>query len=190
MNRKNLIGVGTIIIIIGAIVAIAILGTSVSPVSPKYGTANPEAPIYGLNMQTYSVTYDADTQYVGRCHIVTPPTSDYCEAAEGTIRYPFFAQLVNASNFKSWKKSSPGDYARLTAHMNAPRCPTPVGNVQDMKTPLGAAFYNVVEAYACAASANGGTIEPLTWPAPATTLDPNRTDKTPPTAPGPLTVAP
>lgn len=139
-----------------------------------------------LNVTTITTTYDLDTQYVGKCGIVTPPAPDACDAAQGILRYSFFASLVNADNFKKWKSSSPGDYQRLTAHMQAPASSAaPIGLVQDMRTALGAALASVVQAYACAK----GT-EPIVWPAPNPPPLAGAKDKTPPTPPGPITVTP
>lgn len=139
-----------------------------------------------LNVTTITTTYDLDTQYVGKCGIVTPPTPDVCDAVQGTLRYSFFSSLVNADNFKKWKSSSPGDYQRLTAHMQAPACSAaPVGLMQDMRTALGAALASVVQAYACAK----GT-EPIVWPSPNPPPLAGSKDKTPPMPPGPITATP
>lgn len=157
--------------------------------SQNYSVSNPNS--YGLNITTYTGTYDADTQYLGRCAVVTPPTPDPCDSTRGTLEFTFWAKVVNASQFKSWRKQNPGEYARLNAHMANPVCPSGgVGPTQDMLTYYGGYLYDVVIAYACVAGAGGGTIAPLVWPQANAALDPNRTDKTPPTAPGPITVTP
>lgn len=140
----------------------------------------------GANVTTVPTTYDADSQYVGLCGIVTPPDPDRCDAAQGTLRYSMFGSLVNAIQFNKWKQKSPRDYERLTLLMGAPHCSVPSNpQPQIMVTPLGAALASAVQAYACA----GGT-EPIVWPPPNPPLDPNRADKTPPTAPGPIQVQP
>lgn len=139
-----------------------------------------------LNVTTVTTTYDADTQYVGKCGIVTPPDPDACDAVQGTLRYSMFQSLVNAIQFNKWKQKSPKDYERLTLLMGAPRCSVPSNpQPQIMVTPLGAALASAVQAYACAHG-----MEAITWPAAYPALDPNRADKTPPTAPGPLQVTP
>lgn len=126
----------------------------------------------------------APGQYVGPCSIVTPPEPDPCEAAQLAIRYQFFAALVNAEPYKRWAKGAPGDVSRLAAQYAAPRCSTPANpQPQTMKTRLGEAIGNAVEAYACAL----GT-EPIVLPAPDP--PPTGTDRSAPTAPGPITVAP
>jgi hypothetical protein len=128
----------------------------------------------------------AEGEVQGDCLVVVPPAVDPCEAAQGTLRYVVLGAVVNANQFKAWRTQNPGEWARLNAHMAAPACSVaPVGQPQDMRTFYGAALYGVVQAYACAR----GT-EPLTWPPANPPLDPNRADKTPPTAPGPLTVTP
>lgn len=139
-----------------------------------------------LNVTTVTTTYDADTQYVGECGIVTPPDPDACDAVRGTIRYSMFQSLVNAIQFNKWKQKSPKDYERLSILMSAPKCSVPSNpQPQIMVTPLGAALASAVQAYACAHG-----MDAITWPAPYPALDPNRADKTPPTAPGPLQVTP
>lgn len=141
----------------------------------------------------------AENQYIGDCTTVTPPEPDPCEAAQNVIRYSFFGALVNASNFKTWKKGSPGDYGRLCSGpiqpdgsqtcvnglMAYPQCSTPTNpQPQTMRTFFGAAIADAVEAYACAR----GT-EAINFPAP--NPPPTGTgDKTAPTAPGPLNVNP
>lgn len=122
----------------------------------------------------------------GPCAVVTPPAVDPCLAAQLTLRYVVLGAFVNANQFKTWRSQNPGEYARLNAHMATPACSSgAVGLPQDMRTFYGAALYAVTQAYACAL----GT-EPLTWPQANPPLDPKRADKTPPSAPGPLTVTP
>lgn len=121
-------------------------------------------------------------QYVGPCSIVTPPEPDPCEAAQLVLRHSFWGEMVNAAYFKKWKQGSPGDYGRLLALMAAPICSTPAHpQPQTMRTPQGAALANVIEAYACALGA-----EPIAMP--AANPKPTGTDRTPPSAPGPLQV--
>jgi hypothetical protein len=172
--KKFLIVSASALILIGALLYPAVNDIDV----PIYGGVN-----RGLNTQTYNVTYDADTQYVGKCGIVTPPTADSCDAAQGVIRYAFFGKVVNASQFKVWKNQNPGEYARLTAHMNTPFCGS--GASPDMNTFYGGFLADAVEAYACARG-----IEAIVWPTPNPPLDPKRADKTPPTPPTGLTVTP
>jgi len=182
-NRPWLVALAAIVVIVLGFATTVVLQKTGNGVI-KYG-ADVTNPTYALNVQTVTTTYDVDTQYLGKCAVVTPPSADPCDAAQGTIRYSFFGSLVNADQFKKWKSSAPLDYARLTAHMNAPVCSLGgAGLPQDMKTFMGAALYSAVQAYACAL----GT-EPIVWPAP----NPPRTsssDKTAPTAPGPITVTP
>jgi hypothetical protein len=178
--------------LIVGVAALILIGAMSAPLTSKinlsYGdkTYTTPAPVLGMNAAVYSVTYDADTQYVGKCGIVTPPTPDKCDSVIGEIQHSFFGNLVNAPLFKSWKVANPGEYSRLTAHMQAPQCSVaPTGNVNDMISFTGAALVNVVEAYACA-----GGVGPIAWPLKNPNLDPNRKDKIPPTTPGPLTVTP
>src|SRR5574343_1247759 len=93
-------------------------------------------------------------QYAGPCSIVTPPEPDPCEAAQGTLRYSFWGNMVNAAYFKKWRQGSPGDYGRLLGLMAAPICSTPAHpQPQTMRTPQGAALAAAVQAYACALGA-------------------------------------
>lgn len=127
----------------------------------------------------------AENQYQGDCVVVTPPEPDPCEAAQASIRYGMFGHLVNAAPFKTWKKGSPGDYARLTSIMANPQCATPSNpQPQTMVTFFGAAIADAVEAYACAR----GT-EPITWPASNPPVT-SGSDKKAPTAPGPVIITP
>lgn len=162
----------------------------VYPDDPWAKTVHVNPALRGLNIQTYTQTYDADTQYLGRCAVVTPPVADPCDAVAGELRYGFWSAVVNANQFKTWKNQNPGEYARLTAHMQAPNCPNGSAPAEDMLTFYGAYLHTVVNAYACAAGANGGAIGQIAWPTPNPALDPNRTDKKPPSAPGPITVTP
>jgi hypothetical protein len=142
--------------------------------------------VYAANVTTVTTTYDADTQYVGKCGIVTPPDPDACDAVQGTLRYSFWGSMVNSIQFNKWKQKSPKDYQRLLGLMASPQCSVPSNpQPQIMVTPLGAALANVVQAYNCAHG-----IEPIALPAANPPLDPNRADKQPPTAPGPLQVTP
>lgn len=182
-HRPLLIALAAVVVVVlGFVTAVALHETDVVPI--RYG-ADVTNPTYGLNIQTYTGTYDADTQYLGKCAVVTPPNADPCDAVQGTLRYAFFNSLVNADQFIKWKKYAPLDYNRLTAHMNAPACSNGTGLVQDMKTFMGAALFSVVQAYACALG-----VEPIAWPAPNPPRAAGATDKTAPSAPGPITVTP
>lgn len=124
----------------------------------------------------------SEGQYLGPCSIVTPPEPDPCEAAQGTLRYHFWAGMVNADQFKKWKQSAPKDYLRLQTLMAAPMCSTPAHpQPQIMVTKMGAALAATVGAYACAK----GT-EPIVLPTPNPIV--TGTDKIPPSAPGAITV--
>lgn len=139
-----------------------------------------------LNVTTVTTTYDADTQYIGKCGLVTPPDPDRCDAVQGAIRYSMLGSLVNADQFKKWTQSAPNDYQRLTTLMAAPKCSIPSSpQPQIMVTFMGAALASAVQAYACAL----GT-EPIVWPAPNPPRTAGSKDKTAPTAPGPITVTP
>lgn len=123
-------------------------------------------------------------QYVGPCSIVTPPASDPCDAAQLVLRYQFWGALVNAALFKQWVKGSPKDYQRLLTLLAAPKCSTATDpQPQIMVTRTGEALGNAVEAYACALG-----VEPIILPAPDPA--PTGTDKTAPTAPGPVEIVP
>lgn len=173
-----LLAAGAVVLGIGVLAAVI---SSDDGGPQRFGAAASE-----LNVTTITTTYDLDTQYVGKCGIVTPPTPDACDAAQGELRYSFWSAIVNADNFKKWKQSSPGDYQRLLAHMQTPACSVaPVGQVQDMKTALGVALYAEVRAYNCAK----GT-EPIAMPLPNPPPLAGAQDKTPPSAPGPLNVGP
>ena len=191
MRRESLIPVigivvVTVVFVFGLALAFALRDSEPEVFVPTDVSLSPPPPVpLALNIQTHSVTYDADTQYVGKCSIVTPPKSDPCDAAQGILRYAFFGNLVNANQFKTWKRQNPGEYARLTAKMNAPMCGSGTGLPQDMLTFYGSFIANVIEAYACALG-----VEPITWPTPNPPRLPGATDKKPPTAPGPITVTP
>jgi len=164
-------------------------------------TTNPA--LRALNIQTYTGTYDADTQYLGKCSVVTPPKADPCDAAAGMIRYSFWDSLVNATLYKNWAKANPGELARMcvmgsitdpanptgpplkvcvSGHMATPLCGNGTGLVQDMKTQFGAALFAAVQTYACALG-NGPMAIPTASPPPLA----GASDKTPPSAPGPIT---
>ena len=122
----------------------------------------------------------------GPCSVFVPPSVDPCVAAQLTLRDVVLGAFVNASQFKTWRNQNPGEWSRLNAHMAAPACSmAPVGLPQDMLTFYGAALYGITQAYACARG-----VGPLTWPPANPPLDPKRADKTPPSAPGPITVGP
>lgn len=179
-----ILGAAAVLFALGIGLAVGLHDESSSS-SPSPTTAL-RGDLLGLNLQTYTGTYDADTQYLGPCAVVTPPNADPCVAAQQTIRYVLFGAAVNADLFKKWKAANPGEYARLTAHMNAPACSQgAVGQPQDMLTQTGAMFYAAVQAYACAL----GT-EPIAWPVPNPPRVAGAKDKTPPSAPGPITVQP
>jgi hypothetical protein len=125
-------------------------------------------------------------EYIGPCSIVTPPEPDPCQAAQLVLRYQFFGHMVNADQYKIWRKGAPGDRARLDTLLATPKCSTASNpQPQIMVTKFGAALADVVEAYACAL----GT-EPITLPVPNPPLDPTRSDKTSPTPPSDLTIPP
>lgn len=135
---------------------------------------------------TVTTVFDPATQYLGPCAVVSPPTADPCQAAQGMLSHSFWGNMVNAKPFKNWRRDSPGDYQRLLGWLAAPRCSNaPTGLAMNMVTFYGAALVNTVWAYACAL----GT-EPIALPAPNPAPAPGATDKTPPSAPGPITVVP
>jgi len=191
-KQKILAAIAGVLILIAGIAGASYLVTKNDKV--VYGVSNPNL---GLNITTYTGTYDSDTQYLGKCAVVTPPGSDPCDAAQGTLKYSFWGSTVNASTFQNWKKANPGEWARmcsgpiaadksqtcLTGHMATPMCSVgPVGQPQDMITKYGAALYAETSAYACALG-----VGPINLPAPNAPPLAGAKDKTPPTAPGPIT---
>lgn len=166
--------------IAAAAVAVGLMSTGAVS---EYGTGKSEPDVMLVTLPPQALQ---EGQYIGPCSVVTPPDPDPCEAAQGMLRYAFLGELVNSIQFNKWKNGSPKDYARLNAIMSDPKCPKASDpQPQTMVTPFGAAIADAVQAYACAL----GT-EPVTWPAPNPPLDPNRKDKKPPTAPGPIQVTP
>jgi hypothetical protein len=115
---------------------------------------------------------------------VVAPEPDPCAAAQGAIADVMLRNLINAKTVSNWRRDNPGEWTRLTTFMQTPNCPTPANSAQpSMRTRLGGALVNAIQAYACARGTG-----PLVFPAP----DPAPTgpDKTPPSQPGPVTVTP
>lgn len=128
----------------------------------------------------------AEGQYVGPCSIVTPPDADPCQAAQLVLRYQVFGDLVNTAYFPKWKRANPGELARLKTIMAAPKCSTATNpQPQTLVTFYGAMLGDIVEAYACALGS-----EPIAFPTPNPPAVAGSTDKSPPTAPGPVTITP
>lgn len=124
-------------------------------------------------------------QYQGVCVVVTPPEPDPCDAASGVIRYAFFGALVNVPYLEKWQTANPGEVFRLAAIMAAPKCSTPTSpQPQTMRTFFGAALAAAAEAVACARHPEAIGM-PMPNPKPTGTGD-----RTPPSAPGPITVTP
>ena len=186
-QSSTLCGVRRIPFVLFLLLFLGVAGFAVGIISSRSTPSEqPRGLAAELNVTTVTTTYDADTQYVGKCGLVTPPDPDHCDAVQGTLRYSFFMSLVNSIQFNKWKQKSPKDYQRLSGLMAAPECSVPSNpQPQIMVTPLGAALASAVQAYACALGE-----EPVTWPAANPPLDPNRSDKKPPTAPGPIQVTP
>lgn len=149
---------------------------------------------------TVTVTVPIDS-FLGQCAVVNPLVAgDPCETAAQIIQYVVLDELGKGAYHAKWVKDNPGENARLLAHLANPKCATgTVGLVQDMKTHYGAALFALTQAWACLPmgppKADGtGAIHPRELPlkmgVPDPPLDPKRGDKTPPTAPGPITVSP
>jgi hypothetical protein len=174
MNAKK---IAAPVVVVGLLAAGIVASMQASGSSPLRGAADTSTFV------TTTAVYDPNVQVAGPCAITTPPSVDPCLAAQGTLRYSFWSSLVNATIFNTWRSQNPGEWTRLQAHMAAPACSSGgVGQIQDMKTALGAALYSEVQAYNCAL----GT-EPITLPAPNPPRLPGAKDKTPPSAPGPIT---
>jgi hypothetical protein len=115
---------------------------------------------------------------------VVAPEPDPCAAAQGAIADVMLRNLINAKTVSNWRRDNPGEWTRLTGFMLAPNCPTPANLAQpSMRTRLGSALVNAIQAYACARGTG-----PLVFPDPDPA--PTGSDKTPPTQPGPVTVSP
>ena len=128
----------------------------------------------------------ANTQYQGVCAVVTPPDPDPCDAVNGTLRYTVLGSLERNTYYPKWVAANPGEVARLAVVMATPVCSIPsTPQPQVMFTEYGAALAAIMQAVACARHP-----EPITWPPLPPALSPTRSDKTPPSAPGPLTVTP
>lgn len=139
---------------------------------------------------TTTVAVVADTvapgQYQGVCAVVTPPEPDPCDSVNGTLRFAALGAFERSVYHAKWVASSPGDVGRLSAIMASPACSTPSNpQPQIMRTQYGAALAAVMQAIACARHP-----EPITWPPLPPPPTAGSTDKTAPTAPGPLTVTP
>lgn len=125
---------------------------------------------------------------IGACGIVViAPDADPCEKAQGMSGIAFWDSMKDSTLFQNWKKSNPGEWSRLQAHMAAPLCDQApgVGLPQDMITPFGAALFADVTTYACARGTTPIIVQPPN-PPPL----PGSKDKKPPSAPGPVTAAP
>lgn len=137
-------------------------------------------------LTTITTTFDPATQYLGRCAVVTPPAPDPCDAANGTLRYAALYEVQLVPYYAKWTAANPGEVQRLAGLMAAPQCSdAPTGTPSVMLTHYGMLLQRITEAIACAKHP-----EPIVWPEIPPPPDPNRTDKTPPTAPGPITVGP
>jgi hypothetical protein len=128
----------------------------------------------------------AEGQYQGVCAVVTPPEPDPCDAVNGTLRYGALYAFESAAYHPKWVAANPGEVQRLAAIMATPACSTP-SNPQPtvMRTQYGQGLALVMSAIACARHP-----EAIAWPPLPPAPNPARTDKTPPTAPGPITVTP
>lgn len=140
--------------------------------------------------ETVTVAVVADTigteQYQGICAVVTPPDPDPCDAVNGTLRYGALGALERSAYHPKWVAANPGEVARLSVIMAAPVCSVPsTPQPPLMLTQYGAGLAELMRAVACARHP-----EPIVWPPLPPAPNPNRTDKTPPTAPGPLNVVP
>lgn len=120
-------------------------------------------------------------QYLGPCSVVTPPTPDPCDAVATGLAPGMWSGFINATTTKNWIKGSPKDWARLQAFAAAPSTSAPA-----MSTFLGqwAVYILQMRAYVPGGLVGG------TFPAPNPPLDPNRADKTPPSAPSNLQIVP
>lgn len=123
---------------------------------------------------------------IGACGIIViAPDADPCEKAQGMTGIAFWDSMKDSTLFQNWRKANPGEWTRLQAHMRAPLCDQApgVGLPQDMITPFGAALFTDVMAYACARGTAAITVAAPNPP-------PTGKDKTAPTPPGAVTVAP
>lgn len=136
---------------------------------------------------------------MGQCAVVTPPQTDPCQEASMILQYVVLNELGKGVYHPKWVKDNPGENARLNAHLASPLCNggPGAGLPQDMKTHYGAALFAITQAIACLPQGppnqQGQPIqvrEPLKMGVPDPPLDPGRSDKTPPTAPGPIHVTP
>lgn len=143
----------------------------------------------------------APGQVQGPCGAYTPPAVDNCTAGQGYLGHAFWDSLTSASIYQNWKKSNPGEAARLctgpinqttnvqtctSGLMSSPTCPTSgTGQAQTMVTNFGAALANIPIAFACAYG-----FGPMVLPPPVAPPTKGAADKTPPTAPGPITINP
>lgn len=180
-----------------AIPAILALGVSTAflistdkahaPGAPHRGLTDTNGQIIGPDTVT---TVVPEGSFVGQCAVVTPPVGDPCEVVGQMLQYSLLMEVGATAYHKKWMQDNPGEVARLNAHLANPQCI--LGNqgpVQDMKTHWGAALYLVTQAIACLPKDPRNPRPALEIPIPPA-LDPKRKDKTPPTAPGPITVTP
>ena len=128
----------------------------------------------------------AEGQYQSVCSVVTPPEPDPCDAVAGTLSFIVLGAIERGPYQAKWVAANPGEVSRLAAVMAAPQCSTFTNpQPQTMLTHYGAALAGIMQAVACARHP-----EPITWPPLPTALDPNRADKAPPSAPGPIQIGP
>ena len=147
---------------------------------------------------TVEITVPVDS-FLGQCGVVTPPNGDPCEVSSQILQYFVLDELGKAAYHAKWVKDNPGENARLNAHLANPQCGSgATGLVQDMRTHYGAALFAITQAIACLPQGppnqQGQPIHPRQLPlkmgVPDPPLDPNRSDKTPPSPPGPITISP
>ena len=182
-------------ILITALVSLCIGVT----IGPSFSSADEgtDGSIIGPDSRTITIP---EGSFLGQCTVVTPPISDPCEQAAQLVQYVALNELGKGVYHAKWVKDNPGENARLLAHLANPQCGKGVGLVQDMKTHYGAALFALTQVWACLPQGpprfNGDPTPihprelPLRMGVPDPPLDPKRTDKTPPTAPGPITVQP
>lgn len=173
-------GVAGVVLAAGSIAASeALEDSSSSSVAAIPGTIAPAGTYpYGTTL--------AEGWVQGRCAAFLPPEVDPCDAVDGTLRHSALGAFRRGAYHAKWEKANPGEVSRLASIMAAPVCSTPSSpQPAVMLTRYGEGLAHVVRAIACARHN-----EPVTWPPLDPPLDPNRTDKTPPTAPGPVTVIP
>lgn len=182
MRRDERIALIVGYVLVVAVLAVIGLGVAVT----LHDEPTSSAPRRALSLTTVTMTYDADSQYVGACGLVTPPAPDACDAVNGTLRYSALYAFETAANYRAWVKANPGEVSRLASIMAAPRCSSaPTGLPVVMRTGYGQGLALVMSAVACAKHP-----EPITWPQLPPAPDPNRTDKQPPSPPGPITATP